>query len=136
MIAQKNNVNADLLISKNDIKGEEIQSLLLLLKNDGNFNDNVTFNVFKNFITNKIKDFDSKYLIENDIAGKKVYEALDHLSNINILKNNEETFFKWQEKLNTYLETKTFSQNDIVIYFILILKMPYFAALTRSLLAQ
>ena len=112
LIAQKNNVNADLLISKNDIKGEEIQSLLLLLKNDGNFNDNVTFNVFKNFITNKIKDFDSKDLIENDIAGKKVYEALDHLSNINILKNNEETFFKWQEKLNTYLETKTFSQNE------------------------
>ena len=43
---------------------------------------------------------------------KKVYEALDHLSNINILKNNEKNFLKWQEKLNTYLETKTFSQNN------------------------
>jgi len=112
LMVQKNNVKADLLISENDIKDEEIRSLLLLLKNDGNFKDNVTFNAFKDFITNKIKDFDSKDLITNDVAGKKVYEALDHLSSISILKNNEENFLKWQEKLNTYLETKTFSQDN------------------------
>lgn len=112
LAVQKNNINADLLISENDIKDEEIRSLLLLFKNNGNFNDNVTFNEFKNFIINKIKDFDSKDLIANDAAGKKVYDALNHLSNINMLKNNEETFLKWQEKLNTYLETKTFSQDN------------------------
>ena len=93
----------------NDI---EIQNLLKYFKNDYNFSNEVTFEEFKDFIVNKIQDFDSYNLLINDSAGEEIYKAFNYLSDINLLKNNKDTFFGWQEKINSHMETKTFCEDN------------------------
>ena len=109
---QKNNIDAELFIEEKDISDIKIKNLLKCFKNNYNLSNEVTFKDFKDFIINKIQDFESYNLLINDSAGKEIYKAFNYLSDINLLKNNKDTFFGWQQKMNSYMETKTFSEDN------------------------
>jgi len=109
---QKKNINAKILIKEKDINDIEIHNLLKYFKTEKNISNEVTFNEFKDFLISKIKNYDSHDLIINDSAGREIYKSLNYLSDINLLKNNKDTFLGWQEKMNNYLETKTFSDEN------------------------
>ena len=86
-----------------------------LLKNDTYCN--VEF--FRNYILEKLKEFNSRDIISNDTAGKEFLNIIDIISDLYKSENKEYKIHEWQEILQNFLENQTFKEsNESKIYLL------------------
>ena len=133
LVNQKNNINSS--INKNidnfkelqyfedfvdfeDCDYKQLKLLLSHIKIIFKIEDKYTFSEFREFIVNKILEFNSSNLIKKDSAGKSFLKALDNLLSVNKSNTKKNYFSTWHKKLESYLDLKTFIiDNTSNIYY-------------------
>ncbi len=105
MFHQKGNIKINIINFKNKNRFfEEYFKLNTDLKDKCSFND------IKNFIENKIKDFESHEIITNDAAGKEFLRILEVINKNSL--NEEKNINEWCKIIRRKLEKNTFSNKN------------------------